>query len=111
MNHTFGEQIKTLRESKQMTLKELSQLLGIDTSMLGKIEKGTRHANPLIISKLSEIFGISESELSVSMISDQIVDQVISKYNEQAEQILRVAEQKVAYRNKLKSEKSDNETY
>lgn len=101
----FGEKIKILRESKKMTLKELSALLGIDTSMLGKIEKGTRQANPSIITKLSEIFNITESELNVSMISDQIADQVVKRYNQQAKQILKVAEQKVAYRTRSKPEK------
>lgn len=105
MELTFGEKIRTLRESKKMTLKELSAHLGIDTSMLGKIEKGTRQANPLIIAKLSEIFSISESELNVSMISDQIADRVVKRYYQQAEQILKVAEQKVAYRTKSKPEK------
>lgn len=102
----FGEKIKTLRESKKMTLKELSALLGIDNSMLGKIEKGTRQANPSIITKLSEIFNVPEAELKVSMISDQIADQVVKRYNQQAEQILKVAEQKVAYRTKSNSEKT-----
>ncbi|MEQ9424274.1 MAG: helix-turn-helix transcriptional regulator [Cyclobacteriaceae bacterium] len=105
MKQTFGERLKTLRELNNMTLRELSTLLGIDTSMLGKIEKGTRQANPSIISKLSQIFNVSESELSVSMISDQIADHVVKKYNQQAMQILKVAEQKVAYRAKSKPEK------
>ena len=105
MELPFGKQIKILRESKKMTLKELSALLGIDTSMLGKIEKGTRHANPSIITKLSEIFNITESELNVSMASDQIANQVVKRYNQQAEQILKVAEKKVAYRTKSKLEK------
>lgn len=105
MELPFGKQIKILRESNKMTLKELSALLGIDTSMLGKIEKGTRQANPSIITKLSEIFNITESELNVSMISDQIAGQVVKRYNQQAEQILKVAEQKVAYRTKSKIEK------
>lgn len=105
MELPFGEQIKILRESKKMTLKQLSTLLEIDTSMLGKIEKGTRQANPSIITKLSAIFEISESELNVSMISDQIANQVVKRYNQQAEQILKVAEQKVAYRTKSKPER------
>ncbi len=83
-----------------MTLKELSSLLEIDTSMLGKIEKGTRRANLGIIKKLSQIFNIAESELNVSMVSDQIANEVVKKYNQQAQQILVVAERKVAYRTK-----------
>jgi len=102
MEQSFGEKIKSLRESKKMTLKELSILLEIDTSMLGKIEKGTRRANHNIINKLAQIFDISESELNVSMISDQIANQVVKKYNQQAQQILKVAEEKVAYRSKNK---------
>lgn len=83
-----------------MTLKELSSHLEIDTSMLGKIEKGTRKANDNIIHKLAEIFDVSESELNVSMISDLIANQVVKKYNQQAQQILKVAEEKVAYKSK-----------
>ena len=43
----------------------------------------------IIITKLSQIFSISESELNVSMISDQIADQVVKRYNQQAGQILK----------------------
>ncbi|MCP4457931.1 MAG: helix-turn-helix transcriptional regulator [Cytophagales bacterium] len=100
MEYSFGERIRNLRESKKMTLKELSSLLEIDTSMLGKIEKGTRKANVDIIHKLAQIFEVSESELNVSMISDQIANQVVKKYNQQAQQILKVAEEKVAYKSK-----------
>jgi len=100
MEYSFGERIRNLRESKKMTLKELSSLLEIDTSMLGKIEKGTRKANDNIIHKLAQIFEVSESELNVSMISDQIANQVVKKYNQQAQQILKVAEEKVAYKSK-----------
>lgn len=100
MEQSFGEKIRNLRESKKMTLKELSGFLEIDTSMLGKIEKGTRKANVNIIYKLAQIFDVSESDLNVSMISDQIANQVVKKYNQQARQILKVAEQKVAYRSK-----------
>jgi len=99
---SFGERIRNLRESRKMTLKELSSLLEIDTSMLGKIEKGTRKANVNIINKLAQIFDVSESELNVSMISDQIANQVVKKYNQQARQILKVAEEKVVYRSKNK---------
>ena len=105
MEQTLGENLRSLRESNKMTLKELSTLLGIDASMLGKIEKGTRQANPSIINKISQIFNVSESDLSISMISDQIADQVVKRYIQQAEQILKVAEQKVAYRTKQKTEK------
>jgi len=97
MEQNFGDKLRYLRESRNMTLKELSSSLGIDTSMLGKIEKGTRIANPQIIKELSNLFGIEEEELNVSMISDQIVRQVVKRYDKQAHEILRVAERKVAY--------------
>lgn len=102
MELSFGERIKYLRESKKMTLKDLSTLLEIDISMLGKIEKGTRRANNNILNKLSQIFDITESELSVSMISDQIANHVVKKYDQHAQQILKIAERKVAYRTKSK---------
>lgn len=105
MELSFGERIKCLRESKKMTLKELSTLLEIDISMLGKIEKGTRLANNTILYKLSQIFEITESELSVSMISDQIANQVVKKYDQHALQILKVAERKVAYRTRTNTNK------
>lgn len=102
MGQTFGEKIKVLRESRNMTLKDLSSILGIDVSMLGKIEKGTRQANPSIISKLSQTFGLNETELNVSLISDKIADQVVKSYEEYAEEILKLAEEKVAYRKNSK---------
>ena len=97
MEQTFGETINLLREKNKLTLKEVATSVGIDTSMLGKIEKGTRKANPEIIQQLSLFFEISEKELRISMISDLIAKQVIKNYKEHAHEILKVAERKVAY--------------
>lgn len=96
MEQSFGEQIKSLRESKRLTLKQASAALGIDISMLSKIEKGRRTANSELIKSLSNLFDVKQSELNVSMASDLVAMQVVKKYSDNALEILKAAEKKVA---------------
>lgn len=92
---SFGETIKGLREEKELTLKEVSRELGIDTSMLGKIEKGQRSANRNIVKILAVLFDVDEKNLLLNFLSDKVVYQVAEE--EDAKEILKVAEAKVKY--------------
>lgn len=98
---TFGETIKTLREKKDLPLREVAESLGIDTSMLGKIEKNKRKPTKQLIGKIAEYFNVSGKDLIVAFLSDEIVYQILDD-EDLSKQIFKVAEEKVEY---LKSRK------
>lgn len=95
-NKTFGELIKSLREEKKLTLREVAGKLQIDISMLGKIEKNKRKPTKELISKLSIIFNVDSKDLIVSFLSDSILYQILDAAP-LADEALKVAEEKLKY--------------
>jgi len=61
--NNFGERLKARRKEKGLTLTGLEALSGVDTSYLGRIERGERFPSAHILRKLSEPLGIDEREL------------------------------------------------
>lgn len=94
-NITFGEYIRTLRESANLPLRKVAANLDIDTSTLSKIEKNERNANEQIIEGISRIFQIDKSVLKVRYLSDKITYQL--RYEENGLEILKVAEARIKY--------------
>lgn len=92
---TFGENLRCLRENSGLTLKIVSEKIGIDTSLLAKIERNERQPTKQIIKQVSEYFKVNEKELYNDFLSDQIAYKII---DEEADlSILKVAEEKVKY--------------
>jgi transcriptional regulator with XRE-family HTH domain len=92
---TFGEHLRNLREEAGLTLKFVSEQIGIDTSLLAKIERNERPPTKLIIKHIATFFKVDEKDLFNSFLSDQIAYKII---DEEADlSILRVAEKKVKY--------------
>lgn len=84
-SQTFGETIRSLRVSKKLTLKKLSDILKVDVSTLGKIEKNTRYPNSIVISNISKHFHLSEKELHIIHLSDRLAaDLKCQKYGREA---------------------------
>lgn len=103
LEKTFGETVKTLREEKQLPLREVAEALEIDTSMLGKIEKNNRKPTKQLIEKFAKYFKVSSKDLIVAFLSDAIAYQVRDEEDLSSE-IFKVAEEKVKYlKNKKKS--------
>lgn len=98
---TFGDTIKKLREDKKLTLREVSEFLKIDTSMLGKIEKNNRRPNKEMIAKFSELFNVSKKNLTIEFLSDSVAYQI--KDEDLASEVLKVAEEKVKYLKTIKN--------
>lgn len=71
MNVTFGEYIKKLRISNQLTLIELSDLLGLNFANLSKIENGKREFDEKRLEKLAAIFNLDIEQLKVEYFADQ----------------------------------------
>lgn len=95
IENTFGETLKKLREDRKLTLREVAISLGIDTSMLGKIEKNSRKPTKNLIEKISIFFNVNSKDLTIAFLSDAIVYHVLEE--DMAQEVLKVAEKKVRY--------------
>lgn len=71
---TFGELIKEIRRDQNLTLLEMSKILDIDNSLLGKIEANSRNPSAELINLISEKFGFSLDMLVIASHSDKLVE-------------------------------------
>jgi transcriptional regulator with XRE-family HTH domain len=92
---SFGEHLRSLREGAGFTLKFVSEQIGIDTSLLAKIERNERQPTKHIIKEVAGFFKVDERELQNNFLSDQIAYKIF--YEEADLSILKVAEEKVKY--------------
>jgi len=92
---SFGEHLRTLREEAGLTLKSVAEQIGIDTSLLAKIERNERQPTKQIIKEVSDYFKVNEKELQNNFLSDQIAYKILDQEADLS--ILKVAEEKVKY--------------
>ncbi len=71
MENSFGGFLRQKRIEKNLTQKQLSQLLFVSESAVSKWEKDVAHPDITLLPKLSEILGISEHELITASIDDK----------------------------------------
>jgi transcriptional regulator with XRE-family HTH domain len=92
---TFGEQLRTLREQAELSLREVANKIGIDTSLLGKIERNERPATKGQIKQIATFFNVNEKQLLKEFLSDQFAYKIIE---EEADlDTFKVAEAKVEF--------------
>ena len=100
---SFGEHLRNLREDAGLTLKFVSEQIGIDTSLLAKIERNERQPTKQIIKQVAEFFSMDEKVLHNDYLSDVIAYKIL---DEEADlSILKVAEEKVKYLKTVQNEK------
>ena len=92
---SFGEHLRNLRENQNLTLKIVAESIGIDTSLLAKIERNERQPTKQIIKLVSDFFNCDEKELLNNFLSDQIAYKILGEKADLS--ILKVAEEKVKY--------------
>jgi len=92
---SFGEHIRTLRESQKLPLRKVAAALDIDPSTLSKIERGERTANKEMLPLLADLFSESEDELGLILMSDKVAYDLVQEEN--PDQILKAAEEKIKY--------------
>lgn len=66
MERTFGQFLKQKRQEKNLTQKELAELIIISPSAVSKWEKDIAHPDITLLPKLAEILGVSEHELIIA---------------------------------------------
>jgi len=95
VKESFGEHIKRLREEHKLPLRKVASVLDLDPSTLSKIERGERTANKEMLPILAELFSENEKELSLILFSDKVAYQLMEEEN--SNEILKVAEEKIQY--------------
>ena len=71
----FGTYIHGLRKEKKYSLKIVADKLGIDISMLSKIENGERQLQSHMLNGLSELFNLDYKEMQIQLLNQRIDEQ------------------------------------
>lgn len=59
----LGEKIAALRREKKMRQEDLARLLGVSRQTISNYEKGERHPDPQMLSRLAKLFSVSSDYL------------------------------------------------
>jgi transcriptional regulator with XRE-family HTH domain len=68
----FGTYIHGLRKEKKYSLKIVADKLGIDISLLSKIENGERQLQSHMLNGLSELFDLDYKEMQIQLLNQRI---------------------------------------
>ena len=68
----IGCYLQKLRKERKMSLREVAEHVGIDISMLSKIEHGERQVQGHMLKSISEIFEIDYKKLCVNFYSNKL---------------------------------------
>jgi len=69
----IGEKIRELREANNILIRQLAAQLDIDTALLSKMERGDRLFRKEDLTKIANIFPVSEQELLTLWLADRIL--------------------------------------
>lgn len=98
---TLGHILRHIREEKQLPLQTVSQLSGINVSLLSKIETGKRIATTEQVIKLAQVYDFDDATtLLIQRHSDEIINKLNISDSAFAMKTLQAAEEKVAYGSK-----------
>ena len=68
----FGTFIHGLRKEKKYSLKIVADKLGVDISLLSKIENGERQLQSHMLYGLSELFDLDYKEMQIQLLNQRI---------------------------------------
>ena len=72
---SFGEFIRKLRQDREEPLRVVAAGVGIDSTLLSKLEHGDRFPTELQISKFAKFFKLLEGELKGRVIADKVTSE------------------------------------
>jgi len=72
----LSELLKSKRETKNLLLREVASMIGADTALISKIEKGDRKPTREQIDKLAIALGIEHSKLLMLWLSEKVYEDV-----------------------------------
>lgn len=71
----LGNYIKQLRLERNLSLKEVSEHIGIDVSLLSKIEHGERQLQTHMIAPIADLFEIDYKSIQIQFINQKIMQE------------------------------------
>ncbi len=89
----FGEYIRSLREKRNLLLREMAANINMDVAYLSKIERGNRLARREQVIAFAKELKVDESKLIKLWMSEQIVQMI--KNEKDSTEILKIAEEKI----------------
>ncbi|HLT32529.1 MAG TPA: helix-turn-helix transcriptional regulator [Aquaticitalea sp.] len=92
---SFGQKIRSLRESQELLLRQVAAAIEIDQALLSKIERGERIATKNQVVALADFFEIDERELLTLWLGEKIAYEI--KDEDIANDALKVAEEAIHY--------------
>lgn len=95
MKETFGEYIRRLRKSKELTLTQLAAKLNMDSANLSKIETGKREFDEGRLKLLADQFSLDIKELKDEYFSEFVAKKLYA--NQCTEKVFQLAEEKIKY--------------
>ena len=85
----IGSYLQNLRKERKMSLREVADHVGIDISMLSKIEHGERQLQSHMIAPIADLFEIDYKSIQIQFINQKILQEFGDEpYLDEALQIL-----------------------
>jgi transcriptional regulator with XRE-family HTH domain len=69
---SIGNYLQNLRKERKMSLREVADHIGIDVSMLSKIENGERQIQAYQLSSIAEFFNLDFRQLQIEFLMHRI---------------------------------------
>jgi len=91
----FGQNIRNLRESRKLLLRQVAAAIKMDQALLSKIERGERIATKKQVIALANFFEIDERDLLTLWLGEKIAYEI--KDEDIANEALKVAEEAIHY--------------
>lgn len=73
---TIGEQLRKLREAKEISLTVAAASVGVDIAILSKIERGERKLNRELLTKLVKLYHEDERQWLIHFLSEKLLQYV-----------------------------------
>jgi len=69
----LGQELKKIRESKNILLRQVASYLEIDTEMISKMERGKRKLIKIQVEKLAKFYNVSQEKLLTLWVCDRVL--------------------------------------
>lgn len=69
---SIGNYLQNLRKERKMSLRDVADHIGIDVSMLSKIEHGERQIQAYQLSSIAEFFNLDFRQLQIEFLMQRI---------------------------------------
>jgi len=72
---SIGNYLQNLRKERNLSLREVADQIGIDISMLSKIEHGERQLQSHMIAPIADLFEIDYKSIQIQFINQKILQE------------------------------------